>query len=307
MKPFAFDPQSIVPAPVARAPSPSPASRGRRATRAAEWSARVAESCRRIEAADVAPDLGTLAADAGLSRHHFHRIFKATVGLTPKAYAAAHRARRLRAALGDCASVTDALHAAGFGSSSRLYESSDALLGMPPSTWRDGGRDTEIRFAAGQCSLGAIVVAQSRRGVCAILLGDDPQTLVHELQDQFSRARLVGGDAAFEHTVAQVVGFVEAPQLGLDLPLDVRGTAFQQRVWQALRTIPPGQTLSYAQLAERIGAPRAARAVGAACAANRIAVAIPCHRIVRQDGDLSGYRWGVQRKRALLEREKSQC
>lgn len=304
MKPSPHDPQRIAPAPAARAPSASAGGRGRSAARAAEWALRVAESCRRIEAADVVPDLGSLAADAGLSRHHFHRLFKATLGLTPKAYAAAHRARRLRAALGDCASVTEALHAAGFGSSSRLYEASDALLGMPPGTWRDGGRGTEIRFAVGQCSLGAIVVAQSARGVCAILLGDDPETLVRELQDQFPRAHLVGGDAAFERTVAQVVGFVEAPQIGLDLPLDVRGTAFQQRVWQALRAIPPGETLTYAQLAERIGAPRAARAVGHACAANRIAVAIPCHRVVRSDGDLSGYRWGVQRKRALLERER---
>jgi AraC family transcriptional regulator of adaptative response/methylated-DNA-[protein]-cysteine methyltransferase len=263
----------------------------------------VTEACRRIEAAEVVPDLDSLAARAGVSRFHFHRIFRTMVGLTPKAYAAALRARRLRSALGEAATITEAMYGAGFGSSSRFYASSDAVLGMPASTWRDGGRDAEIRFAVGQCSLGAIVVAQSERGVCAILLGDDPDALLRELQDQFPRARLVGGDAGFERTVAQVIGFVEAPQLGLDLPLDVRGTAFQQRVWQALRAIPAGETLTYAQIAERIGAPRAVRAVGQACAANRLAVAIPCHRVVRRDGDLSGYRWGVDRKRALLERE----
>ncbi|HEY0876865.1 MAG TPA: bifunctional DNA-binding transcriptional regulator/O6-methylguanine-DNA methyltransferase Ada [Zeimonas sp.] len=270
----------------------------------ARW---VAEACRSIEAADGAANLDALAAQAGLSRFHFHRIFTATVGLTPKAYGAAHRARRLRAALGETATVTDAMYEAGFGSSGRFYETSDALLGMRPTDWRDGGRDTEIRFAAGQCSLGAIVVAQSDRGVCAILLGDDPDALVRDLQDQFPRARLIGADAGFEQTVACVVGFVEAPALGLDLPLDVRGTAFQQRVWQALQAIPPGETLSYTQIAERIGTPRAVRAVGQACAANRIAVAIPCHRVVRRDGDLSGYRWGVERKRALLQREAATC
>ncbi len=267
--------------------------------------ARIAEACRQIEAAEVVPDLRSLAARAGMSAHWFHRVFKATVGLTPKAYAAAHRARRLRSVLGNSATITEAVYGAGFGSSGRFYEASDAVLGMPPSTWRDGGRGTEIRFAVGQCSLGSIAVAQSARGVCAILLGDDPEALVRELQDQFPRADLIGADAEFEHTVAQVIGFIEAPRLGLALPLDVRGTAFQQRVWQALRAIPPGETLSYAQIAERIGAPRAVRAVGQACAANRLAVAIPCHRVVRRDGDLSGYRWGVERKRALLERESN--
>ncbi len=257
-----------------------------------------------MEEAEIALDLRSLAAYAGMSRFHFHRVFKTVLGLTPKAYAAALRARRLRRALAEAASITEAMYGAGFGSSSRFHASSDAVLGMPASTWRDGGRDIEIRFAAGQCSLGAIVVAQSARGVCAILLGDDPDALLRELQDQFRHARLVGGDAGFERTVAQVIGFVEAPRLGLDLPLDVRGTAFQQRVWQALRAIPVGETLTYTKIAERIGAPHAVRAVGQACAANRLAVAIPCHRVVRRDGDLSGYRWGVERKRALLEREK---
>jgi AraC family transcriptional regulator of adaptative response/methylated-DNA-[protein]-cysteine methyltransferase len=174
---------------------------------------------------------------------------------------------------------------------------------MRARDYRAGGPNAQIRFAVGQCSLGAILVAQSQRGICAILLGDDPEQLVHDLQDQFPRAQLIGGDAAFEQLVARVVGFIEAPALGLSLPLDVRGTAFQERVWQALREIPPGATVSYAQVAERIGAPKSARAVAQACAANHLAVAIPCHRVVRRNGELSGYRWGVERKRELLQRE----
>src|SRR5690606_8869679 len=200
-------------------------------------------------------------------------------------------------------SVTAAIMDAGYNSSSRFYEGANARLGMTPTRYRSGGADTDIRFAVGQCSLGAILVARSERGICAISLGDDPQALVRELQDRFPRANLIGGDAAFERTVAQVVGFVENPARGLDLPLDIRGTAFQQRVWQALRELPAGARVSYREVAERIGAPRAVRAVAQACGANTLAVAIPCHRVVRTDGDLSGYRWGVERKRELLQRE----
>lgn len=174
---------------------------------------------------------------------------------------------------------------------------------MTPTNYRAGGANTEIRFAIGECSLGSILVAQSERGVCGILLGDDPNKLARDLQAQFPRANVIGGDAEFEQLVAKVVGFVEAPRLGLDLPLDVRGTAFQQRVWQALREIPAGETVSYADIANRIGTPKSVRAVAQACAANALVVAIPCHRVVRNDGGLSGYRWGVERKRALLEKE----
>jgi AraC family transcriptional regulator of adaptative response/methylated-DNA-[protein]-cysteine methyltransferase len=200
-------------------------------------------------------------------------------------------------------SVTEAIFDAGYNANSRFYEKSNQVLGMTPSNYRAGGANTEIRFAVGECSLGAILVAQSERGVCAILLGDDPDELARDLQDRFPRADLIGGDEAFEQLVAKVVGFVAAPELGLDLPLDVRGTAFQQRVWQALREIPAGQTASYTDIANRIGAPKAVRAVAGACAANALAVAIPCHRVVRNDGGLSGYRWGVERKRALLKKE----
>ena len=266
----------------------------------------VAQACRTIETAASIPTLAMLAAQAGMSPHHFHRIFKATTGLTPKAYADAHRAHRLRAALGTPAgTVTEAIYGAGFNSSSRYYETSKQVLGMHARDYRAGGTGAEIRFAVGQCALGAILVAQSQIGLCAILLGDDPNQLVQDLQDQFPQARLIGGDTGFEHLVAQVVGFVESPMIGLDLPLDIRGTAFQQRVWQALRAIPPGTTATYADIAARIGAPKAFRAVGRACGANPLAVAIPCHRVVRHDGELSGYRWGVERKRELLHREAS--
>lgn len=271
---------------------------------AARQSELVAEACRTIEAAEDVPTLDALSEQAGLSPFHFHRIFKAVTGLTPKAYADAHRARKMRDELTSASSVTDAIYGAGFNSSGRFYAASDSRLGMTPSNWRKGGAETEIRFAIGQCSLGAILVAQSERGICAILLDDDPEALVRDLEDRFPKATLIGGDPAFEELVAKVVGFVEAPNLGLDLPLDVRGTAFQERVWQALRDIPAGQTVSYAELAERIGEPKAARAVAGACAANKIAIAIPCHRVVRNDGSLSGYRWGVDRKAALLAREK---
>lgn len=273
---------------------------------AARHAAKVAELCRHIEAAESTPALAALAQRAGMSAYHLHRVFKAVTGLTPRAYAAAHRARRVRRELKRGRGVTEAIYAAGYNSGGRFYEESDRVLGMTPSTYRAGGTDTEIRFAVGECSLGSILVAQSRRGVCAILLGDDPDALVRQLQDLFPSAVLIGGDPGFEQRVAEVVGFVEAPKLGLELPLDIRGTAFQQRVWQALREIPPGETASYAEIAHRIGAPKSARAVAGACAANLLAVAIPCHRVVRIDGALAGYRWGVERKRALLERESGE-
>jgi AraC family transcriptional regulator of adaptative response/methylated-DNA-[protein]-cysteine methyltransferase len=266
--------------------------------------AKVADICRVIEAADEMPGLAALAKRAGLSPYHFHRVFKAVTGVTPRAYGAAHRSKRVRRELQKRnKTVTEAIYDAGFNSGGRFYETSGQLLGMTPTDFRAGGAQTEIRFAVGACSLGAVLVAQSAKGVCAILLGDDPDALVRDLQNQFPQATLIGGDRAFEQVVARVVGFVEQPARGLDLPLDVRGKAFQQRVWQALRAIPAGETATYAAIAARIGAPDGARAVARACGANRLAVAIPCHRVVRTDGSLSGYRWGVERKRTLLDRE----
>jgi AraC family transcriptional regulator of adaptative response/methylated-DNA-[protein]-cysteine methyltransferase len=270
---------------------------------AAQHAATVARICRRIESDDTALSLAALAKEAQLSPYHFHRVFKGVTGLTPKAYAAAHRARRVRSELARSQTVTEAIFDAGFNSGGRFYATSDEVLGMTPTDYRAGGARAKIRFAVGECSLGSILVAKSQKGVCAILLGDDPDELARDLQDRFARANLIGGDQEFERLVAKIVGFVETPALGLDLPLDVRGTAFQQRVWQALRKIPAGSTASYGEIAQRIGAPKSVRAVAQACAANAIAVAIPCHRVVRTDGALSGYRWGVERKRALLERE----
>ena len=270
---------------------------------AVKHGAAVAKACRLIETADELPNLERLAAVAGMSPFHFHRVFKAATGVTPKAYAAAHRAQRVRENLPGSATVTDAIYDAGFNSAGRFYANSSAVLGMTPTKFRAGGSGATIRFAVGKCSLGSILVAITDKGICAISLGDDPDALVRDLQERFPKAKLLGGDRDFEQWMAKVVGFVEAPQLGLDLPLDVHGTAFQQRVWQALQKIPAGSTASYTEIARRIGAPTAVRAVASACASNVIAVAIPCHRVVRTDGELSGYRWGVARKRALLDRE----
>jgi AraC family transcriptional regulator of adaptative response/methylated-DNA-[protein]-cysteine methyltransferase len=273
------------------------------ASLAEEHAAMVTEACRFIETSEEAPRLEDLAARAGVSTFHFHRVFRAITGLTPRAYAAAHRGERVRKELVRAGTVTSAIYQSGYNSNGRFYGESEQVLGMTPTVYRAGGANTDIRFAVGECSLGSILVASSEWGVCAIFLGDDPDALVRNLQDRFPKATLIGGDAEFEQLVARVVGLVEAPGVGLDLPLDVRGTAFQQRVWQALREIPAGSTASYTEIAGRIGSPKSVRAVAQACAANPLAVAIPCHRVVRTDGGLSGYRWGVERKRALLQRE----
>jgi AraC family transcriptional regulator, regulatory protein of adaptative response / methylated-DNA-[protein]-cysteine methyltransferase len=266
----------------------------------------VARACRMIEQSEEEPSLTELSAAADRSPSHFHRLFKAVTGLTPKDYAAERRAVKVRENLQSSGSVTQAIYDAGFNSSGRFYEKSVDMLGMSPTQYRSGGANEEIRFAVGQCSLGEIMVASSTKGVVSILLGNDPDKLLRDLQDRFPKARLIGADQDYEALVARAVGFVEAPGLGLDLPLDVRGTAFQRRVWQALQEIPIGETVSYGEIARRINAPRAARAVAAACAANNIAVAIPCHRVVRNNGSMSGYAWGVERKKALLDREKAQ-
>ncbi len=267
-----------------------------------QHAAAVERACRALEA-EQPPDLSTLAEQAGMSRFHFHRVFKAATGITPRAYANALRASRARQRLKESASVTDAMYDAGFNSSGRFYEAAPAILGMTPTAFRKNGEGVDIRFAVAQCSLGALLVAASSTGICEIALDEDPDRLVKNLQDRFRAAKLIGADPRFEGWVADVVGFVEDPARGLDLPLDVRGTAFQRKVWEALREIPLGETATYAQVAERIGAPAAVRAVARACATNNIALAIPCHRVVRTDGSLAGYRWGIDRKRELIARE----
>ncbi|WCS28232.1 bifunctional DNA-binding transcriptional regulator/O6-methylguanine-DNA methyltransferase Ada [Methylobacterium sp. NMS14P] len=263
----------------------------------------VARACRLIETAETMPSLAALARAAGLSAYHFHRVFKDATGVTPGAYAAAHRAAAVARRLPGAASVTEALYEAGYGAASRFYAEGAPRLGMAPAAYRMGGAGLRIRFGIGACSLGAILVAATEAGVCAILLGDAPEPLLRDLQDRFPAAEIEGGDPAFEGWMARVIGLVETPGSGLDLPLDIRGTAFQQRVWTALRKIPVGSTATYAEIARAIGLPTATRAVAQACGANPVAVAIPCHRVVRSDGALSGYRWGVARKRALLDRE----
>lgn len=264
----------------------------------------VAQACRTIEEAEEMPSLEELAGSVGLSSYHFHRIFKKHTGLTPKGYAAAHRARRVRHELAQTETVTSAIYGAGFNSNSRFYEASNELLGMAPKVFQNGGTGIVIRFAIGESWLGPFLVAASDKGVCAILLGEDPVELAHDLEDRFPEANLIGGDAEFEQLVARIVAFVEMPSTGIDLPLDIRGTAFQQRVWEELRKIPSGSTATYAEVAKRIGHPKSVRAVAQACGANALAVAIPCHRVVRTNGDLSGYRWGVERKEKLLRREQ---
>lgn len=268
------------------------------------WTALVENACRYIESAPACPDLAELAGRASLSTSHFHRLFKAVTGLTPKSYAQAHRSQKVRRALIENRRITDAYLEGGFQSSGRFYEQAQTILGMSPTTYRQGGKHSHIRFAVGRCALGDILVAATDKGICAIFLGDNPEVLIDELERSFPRAQLIGAQSEFEQWVAQVVGFVDRPTGEWKLPLDIQGTVFQQRVWQALRKIPVGTTLSYAELAERIGAPTAVRAVASACAANKLAVAIPCHRVVRQGGGISGYRWGIERKQQLLETER---
>ena len=264
----------------------------------------VAAACRRIETAEEVPDLDTLAKSAGLSRFHFHRLFRTATGMTPKAYAMAYRSERMRAELGRRKTVTEAIYEAGFNSNGRFYANSSGMLGMKPKDYQNGGRGAVIRFAFGKCSLGSILVAASEQGICAIFLGDDPAALTKDLAKRFPKAQLIAADQDFKDLVAKVIRFVEAPRTGLDLPLDLRGTVFQRRVWNALREIPIGTISSYSEVARRVGAPMAVRAVARAIASNRLAVVIPCHRVLCRDGSISGYRWGVERKLSLLKNEQ---
>ena len=265
--------------------------------------AQVAALCRFIENSEEVPTLAELAGRARLSVFHVQRLFKKVTGVTPRAYAAALRRKRVRAELAKSGSVTQAIYRAGYNSLGRFYETSNQMLGMTPTQYRAGGADAEIRFSVAECSLGSLLVAATKRGVCAIFMGDEPEQLAHDLERRFPHALIIGADAPLERLVARVVGLVENPQAGAKLPLDIRGTAFQQRVWQALGAIPAGMTATYTEIAAAIGAPKSVRAVAQACATNALAVAVPCHRVVRADGKLAGYRWGIERKRALLGRE----
>lgn len=267
----------------------------------------VVDACRMLQAAidagDAPPDLSTLSSSCGYSASHFQRVFKQHTGVSPKAWVQAAKAERVRAQLAAGAPVTTAIYAAGYSSSGRFYEAADAALGMTPTSFQQRGAGETIRFSVGACSLGQVLVASTSRGVCAVTLGDDADALVLDLQRRFAQATLVGADAAHDAVAAIVLAIVDGEGPGSSLPLDLRGTAFQQRVWQALRAVPAGSTVSYAELATAIGAPTSSRAVAQACGANPTAVVVPCHRVVRADGGLSGYRWGVERKAQLLVRE----
>jgi AraC family transcriptional regulator of adaptative response/methylated-DNA-[protein]-cysteine methyltransferase len=265
----------------------------------------IADVCRVIEQAESAPNLTALAERAGLSRFHFHRVFKAVTGVTPAEYAAARRGARVRSALRQGATVTEAIYSAGFSSSGRFYEQADKMLGMKPAAFRAGGAKAEIAVASGDSSLGKVLVAQTSRGVCAILLGEAEEPLTQDLRQRFPQSTLRRATADEQAIVARAIALVEMPEAAIDLPLDIQGTVFQKRVWKALRGIRPGTTATYAEIAAAIKMPQAARAVARACAANKIAVAIPCHRVIGKNGALSGYRWGVARKQVLLARESS--
>ena len=266
----------------------------------------IAAACRAIETAEETPRLSELAAQAGLSPYHFHRMFKRVTGVTPKSYAAAHRHGRVRDSLRSGSEVTAAIYAAGYNSSGRFYEAAPEILGMKPSVYRNGGQGEAVWYAVGRCSLGHLLVAATKRGLCAILLGDRASELLSDLKTRFPQATLAKPPAGFSEWVQKVVHLVDDPAQAamLGLPLDIRGTAFQRRVWKALQRIPRGRTATYTEIAAGLGSPRAARAVAAACAANTLAVAIPCHRVVASNGKLAGYRWGVERKRRLLELER---
>jgi AraC family transcriptional regulator, regulatory protein of adaptative response / methylated-DNA-[protein]-cysteine methyltransferase len=264
----------------------------------------IAHACRRLETEELEPSLTNLARDAKLSPSHFQKLFKAHIGLSPKQYAKSVRARRLAAALKLGSTVTDAIYEAGYGSASRGYDAMGQTLGMAPASYRQGAIGEAIRYAIARSSLGLIAVAGTAVGISAIEFGETEAALLDRLGEMFPRAELMPADTAYRKWLKTLLSFIETPSVGLNLPLDIQGTAFQRRVWDALREIPAGTIITYTELALRIGQPTAARAVAHACATNRIAVAIPCHRVVRQDGTLAGYRWGLDRKRALLDRER---
>lgn len=267
----------------------------------------IADACRLLAASERPIGLKTLAERMAVSPWHFQRLFKKVTGVTPRAWYQAQRATRLRTALRQNSTVTDAVYDAGYNSASSYYRQADRTLGMTASQYRNRGAETVIHYVYGHCQLGHVIVAASERGVCAVLPGDNPGQLREELAAMFPRAQLTeaGEGSSLVNALAAVLDYLDVPDGTFPLPLDLQGTLFQQRVWQALCTIPPGETASYRDIACKIGQPDAFRAVAGACGANRLALVIPCHRIIRQDGTLSGYRWGQDRKRLLLARENA--
>jgi len=265
----------------------------------------IEKACALLRTSETIPSLGELADAACISRFHFHRVFKQITGVTPREYARSHRLGRLGEKLDSGQPITASIYAAGFGSSSRAYEAAPVGLGMTPGTRRRGGSGETIRFVTVATPLGWALVAATARGICMTALGDDRDSLAAALRERFPRAELVAEDAGLKEWADRIVRFITAPEQNLDLPLDIRGTAFQARVWRALQKIPLGKTASYTEIAARLGQPKAVRAVAQACAANKLALVVPCHRVTRSDGELGGYRWGLERKRALLVRERA--
>ena len=273
-------------------------------TPASRHVAAVERACALLRKSETIPSLAELADAAGISPFHFHRVFKQITGATPRDYGRSHRLGNFAEKLETGQPVTEAIYASGFGSSSRAYEAAPAGLGMTPGTRRRGGAGQTIRFATVETPLGWALVAATERGTCMTALADDREKLEASLRQRFPAATVIADDAGLKDWADRIVGFITDPDRNLDLPLDIQGTAFQARVWRALQKIPPGQTATYTDIAAALGQPRAVRAVAQACASNKLAVVVPCHRVVRRDGDLAGYRWGVERKRALLDRER---
>jgi len=266
--------------------------------------AAIGRACALIRARDELPSLAELADAAGISRFHFHRVFKQITGATPREWGKAHRLGRFADRLDAGEGVAEAAYGAGFGASSRAYEAAPNGLGMTPAARRRGGRGETIRYTVVSTWLGWAIVAATERGICMTALADSRAALESDLRRRFPSADLLPADAALAGWAERVVRYITRPGDALDLPLDIRGTAFQARVWRALQKIPPGKTATYSEIAAALGQPQSVRAVAQACASNKLAVVVPCHRVVRRDGDLAGYRWGVERKRALLDRER---
>lgn len=273
-------------------------------SKAKEIEQKIINACRIIEESETSIKLDALATQVNLSPYHFHRLFKNIVGITPKQYASRHQSQRFQTKIKTSPSITDAIYSSGYGSSGSAYDKKRDQLAMKPTVYRKGAEGVTITYGLTQCFLGWVIVAATDRGICAIEFGDDSETLPEQIQARFPNAQLNKADIGFKKLIKEVVDFIESPKDTFQVPLDIQGTAFQQKVWEVLRQIQPGETMSYTDVAERIGKPNAVRAVASACASNKLAVVIPCHRVISKSGKTGGYRWGTERKQRLLASEQ---